>query len=109
MQSVRNPHQYLYSKYVMRRSVNLLQLDKMTRDFYKHKFFNFLDNTCKVTGHIAVSSQMLKRRQREKYKDSRLYAGRNVFYLFPCNEIPFDVYHLVQPIDGKFIYTPSDA
>lgn len=63
-----------------------------------------IEQGCRLTNHIAVASRILKKSQRAKYKDRRFVEGRRVFYIFPCEAIPFDVFAIVEPVDGTFVY-----
>ncbi|BFH18361.1 hypothetical protein J6TS7_54800 [Paenibacillus dendritiformis] len=104
-----NPSAWAYYQHFVGREVNIVKYNSMMRRYMDHEAFKQLENTCRITQHIAVHSAILKRRTRAKYPNQRIAVGRmgQVFYMFPRNSIPLDIYCLLGARENdseKYVY-----
>ena len=104
--TVSNPHQFVYNVYNSGQEINIFAYDRMVRDFYSMTQKKLLLDTCKVNNSIAISSSLLKRSQKERYKNKRVYVGRNVYYVFSKTTVPLDIFLIVRDMEEeeKHIY-----
>ena len=105
-----NPHQYAFNKYMSGQEIDFLKHDFYIRRFYKMQRQQLITDICKINNQIAVSSKLLTRRQKDKYKDNRFTSGRNTFYLFLIDSVPFDVYHRIKHLEeeNKYVYEEEE-
>jgi hypothetical protein len=102
--AVINPFNWAYRQYHLGNFVHPVKFSFMAKNYYENVIIRLLEDCCKVLNQIAVSSSKLTPHQRRKYAANKVNKSSNVFYLFPCERIPFDVYERVQPIEGTYIY-----
>lgn len=100
----RDPFAWAYSQYYFGKQVNVVKLAKVARAYMDDRQYQQLEDQCRITQNIAVSSRLLSRRTKEKYRDRMLRVGRESFYLFPCDSIPPEVFFRIKPRDGIYIY-----
>lgn len=104
-----NPHNWAYRQHFFGRTINPKKYNMLVKQYVEQQAFEFIENQCRVTQHIAVSSSLLTRRQREKYAARRVPSGRRTFYLFPIDSIPMDVFCGVNPQEGVYVYQSTDG
>lgn len=104
--SVKNPHTWAYKEYHLGKFVHPIKFSIWTQNFHDREFTQTLTDICRVVGQIAVSSAALTAHQRRKYADKRINRdkGKRVYYLFPCEAIPQDIYFNLEIEEDKFIY-----
>jgi hypothetical protein len=103
-EKIKNPHHWAYKRILYRKPVPIVHYDKMVRDWHEQQNKELIIQLCRVTGQVAIASALLTRSQHTKNKDRRIKTGRHVMYLFPCDQIPLDIYCRVKPQEGKLIY-----
>lgn len=101
---MKNPHQWLYNRHMFGKNINVIAYDKMVRTWNEQQKNELIENMCLASNQIAIASRILTRLQHEKYREKRVKDGRNAFYLFPCDNIPMDIFLKVKPEYGKRTY-----
>lgn len=98
-----DPVQYTYNAHMRGYDVSSIKLAGMVKTFLTFRELHIISQMCDKIGYVAVASRRLTKRQRLKYTDNRIEAGRAVYYLFP-RILPADVGAQIQIEDGVTVY-----
>lgn len=99
-----SPETYIHRCNFYGKTINPVKLNLRWKEYAKQIYTKQLIQACKSTGRIAVHSGILSRTERERYRDSRYYADKKVYYLFPADQVPLDIYCKIKPQTGEFVY-----
>ncbi|MED4600097.1 hypothetical protein P9314_05155 [Paenibacillus validus] len=99
-----NPHNWAYRQYWKGNAVHPIAFSVMTQKFHQEDVMQLLEEICRVVKQIAVSSGLLTAHQRRKYADNKVRRNKWVYYLFPLEAVPYDVYVRLQPEENKRVY-----
>lgn len=102
--TVPNPETYIHQCNFYGRTINPVKLNLRWKEYTKQLYTKQLIQACKSTGRIAVHSAMLSRSERDRYGNQRYYAEKKVYYLFPAENIPLEIYCKITPEQGRLIY-----
>jgi hypothetical protein len=105
---VDSPEAYTYHCTYFGRPINPVLLNKIWRVHMKQAYINQLEQACKATGSVAISSVILSRHEKEQHKHKRYTCGRQVYYLFPADAVPLPIYCKLDAQDGQLIYPKGD-
>lgn len=100
-----NPHNWAFRQYWKGNAVHPIAFSVMTQKYHLEDVMRLLEETCRVVKQIAVSSALLTAHQRRKYAERKVHRNKWVYYLFPTEAIPLDIYTRVGPEENKFVYT----
>lgn len=103
---VKSVKEWAYMCMLTGKEVNPLVLISMFDREQKRKSKQLFENLLKVSDQIAISSRLLTKHKRTKYRDKMLRLGMDSYYLFHRRYIPADIYPLIRNLlmDEKIIY-----
>lgn len=99
-----SPEAYTYHCTFFGEKINPVKLNKIWRVYMNQAYVDQLEQACKATRSIAVSSAILSRHERDQNKEKRYSCGRKVYYLFPADAVPMNIYCKIDAQDGQLIY-----
>ncbi|MNE87481.1 hypothetical protein D3C80_1846860 [compost metagenome] len=79
-------------------------LNKKWNDYLQQVYIKQLTAACKATGSIAVRSTIMSRHEKEQHVKRRYHTERKVYYLFPADNVPLNIYCRLDVEEGKVIY-----
>lgn len=103
-----SPYTWAYFQHYQGKEINILKYTALIKKYENDKLMTALRDICKVTKRIAVSSALLSVRERKKFSDSKIFLGRNAYYLFPCESIPLSIYLKIQPREEVYLYARTE-
>jgi hypothetical protein len=104
-----DPQAWAYRKILHGQEVNPLAMVGLVRRFVRFNEANLLAQVCEQTGKIAVSSRLLPKRTRERYRAYRITAySKSTYYLFDRSYLPADVAPHLDYDEATFVYTGED-
>lgn len=101
---IEDPQSWAFMRMMQGKHVNSLHLLTMMVKKQQRKQSELMLRMCKAAGQIAVSSAILTRRQRDKYRENKFQEGKHVYYLFDNKYIPADIGLLIDLRSGEVIY-----
>lgn len=101
---LQSPETYIHQCNFYGKQINPVKLNLRWKEYVKQMYLKQLIQACKSTERIAVHSAILTRTERDKYKGSRYYAEKKVYYLFKAEAVPLEIYCKITPVDGKLVY-----
>lgn len=87
-----SPETYTYNRRFMGKEVNVMELNRMWKNFNGQVYEEQLLQACRATDCIAVRSSLLTRYEKEQHKGRRYMSGKRVYYLFPAQAVPQPIY-----------------
>mgnify|MGYP001190359430 CR=1 FL=1 len=99
-----DPVLYAYRAVMTGKEVNPVRMAGMVKPYILASQVQIIGQMCDKFDHIAVAARLLTKRQRSRYSDNRIEAGRHTFYLFPARSVPADVGASVRIEDGLTVY-----
>lgn len=106
--TIENPINWAYRQHYYGRQINLVVYAKKVSQYMTQEHLKTLEDICRVTKHIAVSSHYLTRHQRHVYSSQRTSIGIATFYLFPADQVPLEIYIKLEPEDDVYIYMQEE-
>lgn len=101
---VEDPQSWAFMRMLHGKHVNPLHLLTMMVRKQNRRQLELMRRMCQAMDKIAVSSAILTRRQREKYRENKFQEGKHVFYLFDNKYCPADIGLLVDLKSREVIY-----
>lgn len=101
----RKPEEWAYMKMLHGKHVNTLHLISMMRRHNLAERNRLIERMLEASGQIAISAQLLTRRQREKYTSCRLREGNRTYYLFNPRMCPADIGCRIDLTKGELVYS----
>ncbi|MBU8764189.1 hypothetical protein KM868_11870 [Micrococcus luteus] len=98
-----SPETYTYNRRYLGKEINVVELNKMWKNYVEQMYVEQLEQACRATDCIAVRSSILTRYEKEQHKQRRYTAGKRVYYLFPAQAVPQPIFCKLPPGE-KLIY-----
>lgn len=99
-----SPDTYTFYRIFLGKEINPVVLNKKWKEYLEQTYSNQLAQACMATKSIAVRSTLLSRHEKDTYKDRRYYSGIKVYYLFPENDVPLNIYCRLNQEDGEIVF-----
>jgi hypothetical protein len=99
-----SPDTYTFNRIFLGKEINPVVLNKKWKEYLEQTYTNQLTQACKATKSIAVRSTLMSRHEKDMYKDQRYYSGIKVYYLFPENDVPLNIYCRLVQDEGKVVF-----
>lgn len=106
---IKDVKQWAYMRMLSGKEVNTLHLITMFDREQKRRSEQLFSNLLHVSQQIAVSSAIMTKHKRTKYRDKMMRVGLKSYYLFHRHYVPADIFPLLDDFrDDKCIYGRED-
>lgn len=99
-----SPDTYTYNCTFLGKEINPVVLNKKWKNYLEQTYVNQLTQACISTKCVAIRSTLLSRHEKEQHKERRYHSGIKVYYLFPSDSVPMNIYCKLDREVGKVIY-----
>jgi hypothetical protein len=99
-----SPETYTYNRQFMGKGINVVELNKMWKNYLEQVYNEQLTQACRATDCIAVRSNLLTRYEKDQHKARRYLSGQRVYYLFPAQSVPQPIYCKLPPGGERLIF-----